>query len=138
MARLYRDVPLNSIWEGSGNVQCLDLLRALSKDPETLAVFYAELAEAEGRDGRFDAFVVGLKDEFKDFDDLEARSRALVERMGLAMQAALLLRHAPGLVAEAFVATRLAGGRGMEFGTMVSGLKTVQLIERARPKLAAD
>jgi putative acyl-CoA dehydrogenase len=138
MARLYRDVPLNSIWEGSGNVQCLDLLRALSKDPETLAAFYAELAEAEGRDGRFDAFVAGLKDEFKDFDDLEARSRALVERMGLAMQAALLLRHAPGFVAEAFVATRLAGGRGMEFGTMVSGLKTVQLIERARPKLAAD
>lgn len=137
MARLYRDVPLNSIWEGSGNVQCLDLLRALARDPETLAVFFDELGAARGRDGRFDAYVAALKDEFRNFDELEARSRALVERMALAMQGALLIRHAPGFVADAFVATRLAGGRGMEFGTMVPGMKLRDLIERARPKLAA-
>lgn len=129
LPRLYRDAPLNSIWEGSGNVQALDVLRAVQRAPETLEAFFAEV----GGDARLDRAVQDLKSQFKDKDDLEVRARRLVERMALLLQASLLTRHAPAAVADAFRASRLDGDWGHTFGTLPSGVDTATIVERAAP-----
>ncbi|MCU1351916.1 MAG: alkylation response protein, partial [Acidimicrobiales bacterium] len=105
MARLFRESPLNGIWEGSGNVICLDVLRAAAKDPDSLAALMAELDLAKGADRRLDQAVSDLHAELADGTDLEFRARRIVERAALALQASLLLRYAPGPVADAFCAT---------------------------------
>jgi putative acyl-CoA dehydrogenase len=105
--------PLNSLWEGSGNVQALDVLRALVREPASLDAFFAELDLARGADPRLDDAVVGLRAGLADLDDIESRARRLVERMALALQGSLLVRHAPSAVADAFCASRLAGDRGL-------------------------
>ncbi len=133
MPRLYRDAPVNSVWEGSGNVQCLDLLRAVGRAPATLEAYFAELAAARGADARLDTCIGSLKRALSDMGDLEARARLLVERMALALQATLLVRHAPAAVAEAFLAARIAGDRGQAFGTLPMGVDTKAIVERAAP-----
>jgi len=133
MPRLYRDAPVNSVWEGSGNVQCLDLLRAVGRAPATLAAYFAELALARGADARLDGYTADLKRALSDMSDLEARARRLVERMALALQATLLVRHAPGFVAEAFLASRIAGDRGQAFGTLSAGIDMKAIVARADP-----
>ncbi len=104
MPRLYRESPLNSIWEGSGNVQCLDVLRAMVRGPEALEAFFAEVAEAAGADPRLDAAAAALRDELADLDAIEARARRVVERMALALQGSLLVRFGDPAVADAFCA----------------------------------
>jgi len=136
LPRLYREAPLNSIWEGSGNVICLDVLRAMGRSPDAVEAFFAEVGLAGGADPRLDTFVDDLRRELGDFDAIERRARRLVERLALALQGSLLLRHAPGPVAEAFCASRLAGDRGLAFGTLPAGIDCEAIIERARP--AAD
>ncbi len=136
MPRLYREAPLNSIWEGSGNVMCLDVLRAMGRSPESVEAFFGELALARGGDARLDAFVATLADELRDFDDIEARARRLVERMALALQGALLVRSGDAAVADAFCASRLAGDRGLAFGTLSAAIDSGRIIERARPRVA--
>src|SRR5262249_3591174 len=133
LPRLYREAPLNSIWEGSGNVICLDVLRAMGRSPDAVEAFFAEVGLAGGADPRLDAFVDDLRREVGDFDAIERRARRLVERLALALQGSLLLRHAPGPVAEAFCASRLAGDRGLAFGTLPAGIDCEAIIERARP-----
>ncbi len=135
MPRLYREAPLNSIWEGSGNVICLDVLRAMAKGPEVVDAFFAEVAETRGADVRLDAWTETLQEELRDFEDIEARARRLVEKMALALQGSLLLRHGDPAVAEAFCASRLAGDHGLAFGTLPSGLDVAHIIERARPQI---
>jgi putative acyl-CoA dehydrogenase len=137
MPRLYREAPLSSIWEGSGNVMALDVLRALSRTPEALDVFLAELDLATGQDPRYDAFAQALRAEFTRPADLEHRARMVVERMGLALQAALLIQHAPHAVADAFVATRLAGAGGVHYGTLPAGCDIGSIIERHAPQAGA-
>jgi putative acyl-CoA dehydrogenase len=137
MPRLYREAPLCSIWEGSGNVMALDVLRALSRTPEALDVFLAELDLATGQDPRYDAFAQALRAEFTRPADLEHRARMVVERMGLALQAALLIQHAPHAVADAFVATRLAGAGGVHYGTLPAGCDIGSIIERHAPQAGA-
>jgi putative acyl-CoA dehydrogenase len=132
MPRLYREMPLNSIWEGSGNVQCLDVLRALAKSPETFETFFAEVDEAQGADPRFDAFVAATRDEFSHPEDIEPRARRIVERMAKALQASLLLRFSPPTVADAYVASRLDGGGGLAFGTLPGGVDFPAIVERHR------
>jgi len=134
MPRLYRESPLNSIWEGSGNVICLDVLRAMARSPETVDAFFAEVALAEGAEPRLDAFAAKLRDDLADPEDAEARARRLVERMALAFQASLLVRHGDPGIAGAFVASRLEGDHGMAFGTLPPG-PFEAIVERARPKL---
>ncbi|MDQ3740548.1 MAG: acyl-CoA dehydrogenase family protein, partial [Actinomycetota bacterium] len=134
MPRLYREAPLNSIWEGAGNVNALDVLRALVKQPEALNRYLAELGEAEGADARLDAFVNGLKDEFADPATLETRARLVVERLALALQGSLLVRHAPPAVADAFVASRLAGDGGLAYGTLPASTDFRTIIERHTPQ----
>ncbi len=133
MPRLYREAPLNGIWEGSGNVICLDVLRAMGRSPESVDAFFAEVGRAAGADPRLDAFVTELRRELGDFDAIEARARRLVERMALALQGALLVRHGDPAVAEAFCAARLARDAGLAFGTLPPGVDAGRIIERARP-----
>ncbi|HJQ84454.1 MAG TPA: isovaleryl-CoA dehydrogenase [Candidatus Binatia bacterium] len=133
MPRLYREAPLNGIWEGSGNVICLDVLRAMARGPETVDAFFAELALARGGDARLDAFVGRLRDELGDFTAMETRARRVVERMAVAFQGSLLVRHGDPAVAEAFCASRLAGDHGVAFGTLPAGTDVGRIIERARP-----
>jgi putative acyl-CoA dehydrogenase len=130
MPRLYREAPLNGIWEGSGNVISLDVLRALVKTPETFEAFFAEVEEAKGVDDRLDAFVAATKDEFAEPETLELRARRLVERMALALQGSLLLRHAPEAVSDAFIASRLDGDSGRAFGTLPAGTDFEAIIDR--------
>ncbi|MCW3001891.1 MAG: alkylation response protein [Conexibacter sp.] len=136
MPRLYREAPLCSIWEGSGNVMALDVLRALARTPEALDVFLEELDAATGQDTCYDAYVQTVRSEFARPAELEHRARLVVERMALALQASQLLRHAPAAVADAFVATRLAGGGGMHYGTLPAGTDVGAIIERHMPVAA--
>ncbi len=130
MPRLYREAPLNSIWEGSGNVQALDVLRAMTREPASVDAFFAELDRARGADPRLDDAVLGLKAGLSDLEDIESRARRLVERMALALQGSLLVRHAPAAVADAFCATRLAGDWGHAFGTLPKGVDTTTISNR--------
>jgi putative acyl-CoA dehydrogenase len=132
MPRLYREMPLNSIWEGSGNVISLDVLRALARSPASLDAFFIEVEEAAG-EPRLDAFVRALKDELGEAADIEHRSRRIVERMALALQGSLLVRHGHPAVADAFCASRLEGAGGLAFGTLPSGVDCEAIIERHRP-----
>jgi putative acyl-CoA dehydrogenase len=135
MPRLYRGIPLNSIWEGSGNVIALDVLRALVKSPESLDGFFAEIDQASGAEPRLDSFVAEVKEEVSDFAEIEPRARRVVERMALALQGSLLVRHGDQAVADAFCASRLAGDGGRAFGTLPAGTDFTAIIERHRVKL---
>jgi putative acyl-CoA dehydrogenase len=133
LPRLYRQAPLNSIWEGSGNIQCLDVLRALSREPATREALFGELLAARGAHAALDREVQALQAQLADVSDLERRSRFVVERMALALQAALLLRSGHDAVAAAFCESRLAGAHGYAFGTLGAGVPLTTLVERARP-----
>jgi putative acyl-CoA dehydrogenase len=126
MARLYRDAPLNGLWEGSGNVICLDVLRALTRDPATAAALHAEVARAQGLHPALDAWLA---------EDIsappEAHARRFVEHLALGLAASLLLRHAPPTVAAAFCETRLAGDYGLAFGTLPGHTPVHDIIARA-------
>lgn len=135
MPRLYREAPLNSIWEGSGNVMCLDVLRALHREAGTREAFLAELALSDGADPRLDAHVARLRGELADPTDAELRARRLVEAMALALQGSLVVRHAPPAVAEAFCAARLAGDHGHAFGTLPPHVDFASIVERNLPAL---
>ena len=131
MPRLYREAPVNSIWEGSGNVQCLDVLRTVQKKPESLDIIIDELRTAEGRNRFFDAFLKTMLMEFRNKENLEFRARDLVERIALGWQASLLIRSGNALVSDAFCASRLAGTSGRVFGTLPTGIDCAGLIQRA-------
>ena len=134
LPRLYREAPLNSIWEGSGNVICLDALRAMGRSPESVEAFFDEVGKASG-EPRLDAFVDELRADLTDFDAIETRARGLVERLALALQGSLLVRHGDPAVAEAFAASRLAGEHGLAFGTLPRGVDCARIVERARPRI---
>jgi putative acyl-CoA dehydrogenase len=133
MPRLYREMPLLSIWEGSGNVAALDALRAMATQPMAVEALFTELDAVAGADERLDRAVIGLRKQLGDLDDIEYRARRLVENMALCLQGALLIRHGDAAVAEAFCASRLGGDWGVAFGTLPSGLDTDRILERARP-----
>ncbi|GAA4815873.1 acyl-CoA dehydrogenase family protein [Nocardioides caeni] len=134
LARIYRELPLLSIWEGSGNVAALDALRAIGREPESLDAFFAEAELAVGTDQRYDDALTSLKKEFTDFDDIELRARRLVEQIAVVFQAGLLIRFAPTAVADAFCASRLVRDWGSAFGTLPAGLDLAPIIERAAPR----
>ena len=129
MPRLYREAPLASIWEGSGNVQCLDVLRAMVTKPDSLEAFFAEVSEGAG-DERLDAYVAALRKDLTDMEGIESRARRVVERMALALQGSLLLRFGDEAVAEAFCNSRLAGDWGHAFGTLPAGTDFARIIDR--------
>jgi putative acyl-CoA dehydrogenase len=135
MPRLYREMPLASIWEGSGNVMALDVLRALKASPEVLTAFLDEVDEAAGADARLDTFTAALRDELADLEAIELRARRVVERMALALQGSLLVRHAPAAVADAFCASRLAGDAGLQYGTLPAGVDVAAIVARHTPPI---
>jgi putative acyl-CoA dehydrogenase len=132
MPRLYRESPLASIWEGSGNVQCLDVLRAMVKNPDSVEAFFAEVDEAAGTEPRLDAYVKDLRDELGHMGEIEARARRIVERMALALQGSLLVRFGDEATTDAFCGSRLSGDWGQAFGTLPAGTDFARIIERHR------
>jgi putative acyl-CoA dehydrogenase len=134
LPRLFRESPLNSIWEGSGNVQCLDVLRAMVKSPAALEVFFAEVADGAAQEPRLQAFAASLRDEIPgDLETIESRARRVVEKMALALQASMLVRYGDEAVADAFCASRLSGDWGQAFGTLPAGTDFGRIVERHRP-----
>ena len=134
MPRLLRDSPLNGIWEGSGNVMALDVLRAMSREPEGLQAFLAECEAARGADARLDAHLDALRGTLAGLaEDPQWSARRAVEDLALAFQASLLVRTAPPAVADAFCAGRLGAARGRAFGTLPRGVDGAAIVERALP-----
>ncbi|HLQ15197.1 MAG TPA: isovaleryl-CoA dehydrogenase [Candidatus Eisenbacteria bacterium] len=133
LPRLYRDAPLNSIWEGAGNVNALDVLRAMRREPESLAAFLAEV-ELAGSDVRLDRAVADLKRELSNTEQVEFRARRVVERMAVILQGSLLLRFGDPAVAETFCASRLGEDWGHSFGTLASSPELASVVERHRPR----
>jgi putative acyl-CoA dehydrogenase len=136
MPRLYRQAPLNSIWEGSGNVQCLDVLRTLRKEPEARELLLAELRGASGQHPLLDRQIAWL-DHALDADpsSLEAGSRVVAERAALALQAAILVKAGRSEVSDAFCGSRLGDEHGYAFGTLGRYASTATLVERAMPQI---
>ncbi|WP_344873067.1 acyl-CoA dehydrogenase family protein [Allokutzneria multivorans] len=134
LPRLYRDAPLNSIWEGSGNVTALDALRAMAKDSSTVDALLAEVDLAAGVDARLDAGIADLRKELA--DPTPARARRLAELAALCLQGSLLAREAPNEVSDAFLATRFGSEATRTFGTLPRGLNTAALVERVTPTVA--
>lgn len=135
LPRLYRQAPLNSIWEGAGNVQCLDVLRALRREPEVREALFAELQAVRGEHTALDRTVGWLDAALNDTATLEARSRLVVERAALALQAALLIGSGQGALADAFCRARLDSDHGFAFGTLDPGAPLNAIIQRAMPTL---
>ncbi len=132
MPRLYREAPLNSIWEGSGNINALDVLRIVAKQPETLEAFRREIEPAFG-DARMRRAADELANALAADEDAESRARALVERMALLWQAALLARDPYNPAAEAFIDSRIAGHWGRTLGTLAPSSDHKRIVERAQP-----
>ena len=133
MPRLFRESPVNAIWEGSGNVQCLDVLRALGKSPEGLDALFAELAAAKGANAALDRHVEALKTDLADPADAEFRARDLVDRLAVALQASLLVKDAPSFVADPFIASRIEGRGQHHYGALARGADCKAIIERGMP-----
>lgn len=131
MPRHYREAPLQSIWEGSGNVNALAVLRALACEPGTADALLAELSLAGGADARLDAAIARLRNELSDLDGIKVRARRLVELMAMTLQVALLVRHAPAAVADGFCATRLGGDWERAFGTLPTSADLTAILDRA-------
>ncbi|MFD8308824.1 acyl-CoA dehydrogenase family protein [Streptomyces sp. NPDC059690] len=134
LPRLVRESPLNSIWEGAGNVQALDVLRALRREPTALNAYLQEVGRARGADHRLDQAIKNLLTDLADLDGIEARARRLTERLALVLQGSLLVRFAPPEVADAFCASRLGGDAGTAFGTLPHTLNLKSVVNRARPQ----
>jgi putative acyl-CoA dehydrogenase len=133
MPRLFRESPLNSIWEGSGNVQCLDVLRAMIKSPASLEAFFAEVEEGAAGEPRLATYAGSLRDEIPgEIETIELRARRVVEKMALALQASLLVRYGDEAVADAFCSSRLNGDWGQAFGTLPAGTDFGRIIDRHR------
>ncbi|MFJ4361095.1 acyl-CoA dehydrogenase family protein [Streptomyces massasporeus] len=133
MPRLVRESPLNSVWEGAGSVQALDVLRALQREPGALDAYLREVGQARGADHRLDAAIKSLLTELADLEGVEGRARRLTERLALVLQGSLLVRFAPPQVADAFCAGRLGSDAGAAFGTLPHTLDLASVVERARP-----
>jgi putative acyl-CoA dehydrogenase len=128
---LYREAPLNGIWEGSGNVICLDALRTLAKEPRAVAALNAELGAVLGHDKRYDAALRDYRERWAQ-PPSEAEARWFVERTALLLTASVLIRHAPAEIAEAFVGTRVTGERGRVSGA-VGAFDTGKVLARLAP-----
>ena len=136
MPLLFRESPLNSIWEGSGNVNALDVLRALTREPEALNAWIVEVGRARGADERLDRAVDGVLEQLADTSDLELRARRLAGQMAAVLQGALLVQHAPTAVADAFCATRLGVEYGGTLGTLPRGIDLRSIVDRTTPVVA--
>lgn len=134
--RLFRESPVNAIWEGSGNVQALDMLRAMAKQPSTVESLFAEMAKARGGNRLLDAHLASLQKEFTDLAEIQYRARQVADALALGLQAALLVQYAPAFVADAFCASRLGDVPHHNYGTLPRGVDCRAIIDRATPRVA--
>ncbi|MBS3731457.1 MAG: acyl-CoA dehydrogenase family protein [Desulfobacterales bacterium] len=132
-ARFYREAPINAIWEGSGNVQALDMLRALAKNPEVLDAWFAELDKSRGAGKQLDKTVDQLKNEFADTSDFEYRARRVMDQLALTMQAHLLVQAGNSAVADGFIGSRLGGYGNRNYGTLPRGTDVRAIVNRGNP-----
>ncbi len=132
LPRLYREAPLNSIWEGSGNVICLDVLRALLRTPRSAELFFDEVRDVAA-DARVAPAIAEIKQLLAQPEALESQARRLVESMALVLQASLMARHAPSTDADAFISARLANAGGVAYGTLPAGTDFTAIMRRAWP-----
>jgi putative acyl-CoA dehydrogenase len=135
MARLYREAPLNGIWEGSGNVMCLDVLRSMAREPDSVPALLAEIAAAKGEDRRLDAAIDRLAADLTDLSRHEGQARRLIERLAVLFCASLLARHAPHEVADAYIASRIEGGWTGAYGTLPRSADTAAIARLAASQL---
>ena len=133
LPRLYREAPVNSTWEGSGNVQCLDVLRALSKEPGVLEALFVELGDGHG-DKSLARHIEQLKSAFMDTQDIQYRARQLTEDIAVALQAKLLLEAGNGAVSDGFIASRLGESSGRVYGTLPRGVDVATILARSTPQ----
>ena len=131
MPRLYREGPVNAIWEGSGNVQCLDVMRALAKSPQALEACLAEAAAVRGESPALDAHVEALRRDLGETNDFEARAREFCDRLALTLQASAMWRAAPGAVADAFTRARLESHGAHHYGALPRGIDEAAIVKRA-------
>ncbi|MBE0615932.1 MAG: acyl-CoA dehydrogenase family protein [Burkholderiales bacterium] len=131
MARFYREAPVNSIWEGSGNVACLDVLRSMQKQPDSVAVLLSEIRAGSGGDPHLALLVDALETQLAETDDIEQRARRIVEMAALALQASLMAQHAAPAAADAFFSSRVQGDWGHAFGTLPKGARCAEIIARS-------
>jgi len=134
MARLYREMPLNAIWEGSGNVMALDLLRVLQREPETAGIVMDDLGAAVGGDPHLKAHLARVQKLLHEPRLLDKRGRDLAEALALLASGTILRAHAPAHVADAFIATRLSGAGRQTYGQGLDWADTRSIVERAYPK----
>jgi len=134
MPRLYREAPVNAIWEGSGNVQCLDVLRAMRRTPEVLDAYFAEVETARGGHAAFDRYLAALKEDMGDMSDFEYRARDLCDRLALGLQASLMVRNAPANIADAFCRSRLESRGHHQYGALPRGIDLAAIVARAAPR----
>jgi len=132
MPRLYREAPVNAIWEGSGNVQCLDIARAIQRSPQTLEAYFAEVSSVRGESPAFDAHLAALKEDARNLGDFEAHARDLCDRLAVGLQAAALYR-AGSPVADAFCRSRIEQ-RGAHLYGALTGVDTKAIVKRAAPR----
>jgi putative acyl-CoA dehydrogenase len=135
MPRLYREAPVNAIWEGSGNVQCLDVLRAIQRSPATLEAYFAEVGEIRGEHRALDAHAEALRDDLREVNDFEARARDLCDRLALGLQASVVVRTAPAAVADAFCRSRLESRGAHHYGALPRGVDAAAIVRRAAARL---
>ena len=133
LPRLYREAPVNSIWEGSGNVMCLDVLRAMFREEAAIPAVLGEIEAARGGNAALDAAAAALKDELARPEDMELRARGVTELMALTLQGSLLVQHAPAAVADAFCASRLGSRWTGAYGALPAGIDFDAIVERAAP-----
>jgi putative acyl-CoA dehydrogenase len=133
MGLLYKEAPLNSIWEGAGNVMCLDVLRAAQKDSGVIEAYVSEIEKGRGANAGLDEAIDQLKSALADEDGIETRARNIVERMMLVLQGALLVRYAPDALADAFCRSRLGGDWGHAYGTLPRDAEFRAIIDHASP-----
>ena len=134
MPRLYREAPINAIWEGSGNVQCLDVLRAISRAPETLEAYFAEVEGARGEHVALDAHIAALKEDMREFHDFEERARDLCDRLALGLMASAMAKAAPAANTAAFCRSRLETRGQHNWGALPSGIDFAGIVKRAAPR----
>ncbi|HEY6735238.1 MAG TPA: acyl-CoA dehydrogenase family protein, partial [Roseiarcus sp.] len=132
MPRLYREAPVNAIWEGSGNVQCLDIARAIQRSPQTLEAYFTEVSAVNGESATLDAHVSALKDDLRDLTDFDSRARDLCDRLAVGLQAAALFRAASP-VAEAFCRSRIETKGAHNYGAL-TGVDAKAIVKRAAPR----
>lgn len=135
MSRLYRESPINAIWEGCGNVQALDMLRTMEKNPQSFAAYMSELQRNKGKLKVYDEYITRLENDITKTEDYEFRARQLIERMAIAIQGSLLIDSENSLVAEAFCQARMQANQYQMYGTLPKGIDCKAIIERAFPSV---